>query len=184
MSAAAIAKLERLRKLLPAGNGIRSAGVGPFLYVLTEKFTPKERAELVRALEMRKQEVDLWQKLEPRAKKLEHALRSARLKLPSQVYQALAKAPGDEVLFLLYRSQQRTVQDRIRNYLQKYYPAAQEVTDADVEKAGAKPGTAKYNKVKEELITTRLNTRKKPPPPPAEPAGPPAATPGRERKVS
>jgi tRNA nucleotidyltransferase (CCA-adding enzyme) len=184
VSAASIAKLERLRKLLPAGNGIRSAGAGPFLYVLTEKFTPKERAELVRSLEMRKQEVELWQKLEGRARKLEHALKSARLKLPSQVYQTLVKAPGDEVLFLLYRSQQRTVQDRIRNYLQKYYPAAQEITDADVEKAGAKPGTSKYNKVKEELITTRLNTRKKPTPPPVEPAGPPAATPGRERKVS
>ena len=76
------------------------------------------------------------------------------------------------------------VQDRIRNYLQKYYPTAQEVSDADVEKAGAKPGTAKYQKVKEELITVRLNTRKKPtPPPPVEAAGPPGpaghAGPGR-----
>ena len=85
---------------------------------------------------MHKTEVDLWQKLEPRAKKLEQAVKSARLKQPSQIYQALVKAPGDEMLFLLYRSQQRTVQDRIRNYLQKYYPTALEVTDADVEKAG------------------------------------------------
>ena len=144
MSVASIAKLEKLRRLLPAGNGIRPAGVGPFLFVLTEKMTPRERADLVHTLEMHKQEVDLWQKLEPRAKKLEHALRSTRIKLPSQIYQALAKSPGDELLFLLYRSQQRMVQDRIRNYLQKYYPTAQEVTDADVEKAGAKPGTAKY----------------------------------------
>jgi hypothetical protein len=99
----------------------------------------------------------------------------------------------------LYRSQQRTVQDRIRNYLQKYYPAAQEVSDAEVEKAGAKPGTAKYHKLKDDLITARLNTRKKPAPPePVEPAGhpghpghagppghtgPPAA-PGRDRKAS
>jgi hypothetical protein len=132
---------------------------------------------------MRKPEVDLWQKLEPRAKKLEQALKSARVKLPSQIYQTLVKAPSDELLFLLYRSQQRTVQDRIRNYAQKYYPTAQEVTDADVEKAGAKPGAPKYLKLKEELITTRLNTRKKPaPPPPAEPAAPvglPAA-PGRK----
>ena len=184
LSVTSITKLEKLRRLLPAGNGIRPAGVGPFLFVLTEKMTPRERADLVRTLEMHKQEVDLWQKLEPRAKKLEHALRSVRIKLPSQIYQALAKAPGDELLFLLYRSQQRMVQDRIRNFLQKYYPTAQEVTDADVEKAGAKPGTAKYLKVKEELITIRLNTRKKPtPPPPLETAGPPGpgghAGPGR-----
>ncbi len=190
LSVPSIAKLEKLRRLLPAGNGIRPAGMGPFLYVLAEKLTAKERAELIRTLEMRKQEVDLWQKLEPRAKKLEHALKSARLRLPSQVYQTLIKAPGDELLFLLYRSQQRTVQDRIRNYLQKYYPTAQEVTDADVEKAGAKPGTAKYAKLKEELIVTRLNTRKKPaPPPPVEPAAPVGAAGGgaagaRDRRAS
>jgi len=44
--------------------------------------------------------------------------------------------------------------------------------------AGAKPGTPKFQKVKEELIITRLNTRKKPtPPPPVEVAAP--AGPGR-----
>jgi tRNA nucleotidyltransferase/poly(A) polymerase len=174
LSVVSIAKLEKMRKLLPAGNGIRPAGVGPFLFVLTEKLTPRERTDLIRTLDMRKTEVDLWQKLEPRAKKLEQALKSARLRQPSHVYQALIKAPGDELLFLLYRSQQRTVQDRLRNYLQKYYPTAQEVTDADVEKAGGKPGTPKYLKLKEELIVQRLNTRKKPapPPPPVLPAGP------------
>ena len=183
LNLASITKLEKLRKLLPSGNGIRPAGVGPFLYVLTEKLTAKERLELIHTVEMRKPEVDLWQKLEPRAKKLEQTLKSVRLKLPSQVYQALVKAPGDELLFLLYRSQQRLVQDRIRNYLQKYYPTAQEVTDADVEKAGGKPGTPKYHKLREELITTRLNTRKKPePPPPAEPPAPAMA--GRDRRAS
>jgi tRNA nucleotidyltransferase/poly(A) polymerase len=188
LSVPSIAKLEKLRRLLPAGNGIRPAGMGPFLYVLAEKLSAKERADLIHTLEMRKQEVDLWQKLEPRAKKLEHALKSPRLRLPSQIYQALIKAPGDELLFLLYRSPQRTVQDRIRNYLQKYYPTAQEVTDADVEKAGGKPGTPKYAKLKEELIVTRLNTRKKPaPPPPLEPAAPmgaPATAGGRDRRAS
>jgi hypothetical protein len=183
LSVASIAKLEKLRRLLPTGNGIRPAGVGPFLFVLTEKMSPRERADLAKTLEMRKPEIDLWQKLEPRAKKLENAVKSARLRLPSQIYQALIKAPGDELLFLLYRSQQRTVQDRIRNYLQKYYPTAQEVSDAEIEKAGAKPGTAKYQKVKDELITVRLNTRKKPaPPPPVEPAAPAPPMSGRDHR--
>jgi len=188
LSVASIAKLEKLRRLLPAGNGIRPAGIGPFLFVLAEKLSAKERAELIRTLEMHKSEVDLWQKLEPRAKKLEHALKSARLRLPSHIYQMLIKAPGDELLFLLYHSQQRTVQDRIRNYLQKYYPMAQEVSDAEIEKAGGKPGTPRYAKLKEELILTRLNSRKKPAPPqPAEsaqPLGAPAAAGGRDRRAS
>ena len=188
LSVPSIAKLEKLRRLLPGGSGIRPAGMGPFLYVLVEKLSAKERADLIRTLEMHKSEVDLWQKLEPRAKKLEQAIKSPRLRLPSQIYQTLIKAPGDELLFLLYRSTQRTVQDRIRNYLQKYYPTAQEVSDADVEKAGGKPGTAKYAKLREELIVTRLNTRKKPAPPPlmepAAPVGPPAAAGGRDRRAS
>jgi tRNA nucleotidyltransferase/poly(A) polymerase len=183
LSVASITKLEKLRRLLPNGNGIRPAGVGPFLFVLTEKMSPRERADLAKTLEMRKPEIDLWQKLEPRAKKLENAVKSTRLRLPSQIYQALIKAPGDELLFLLYRSQQRTVQDRIRNYLQKYYPTAQEVSDAEIEKAGAKPGTAKFQRVKEELITVRLNTRKKPaPPPPVEPAAPAPPISGRDHR--
>jgi hypothetical protein len=187
LSVPSIAKLEKLRRLLPGGSGIRPAGMGPFVYVLVEKLSAKERADLIRTLEMHKSEVDLWQKLEPRAKKLEQAIKAPRLRLPSQIYQTLIKAPGDELLFLLYRSTQRTVQDRIRNYLQKYYPTAQEVSDADVEKAGGKPGTAKYAKLREELIITRLNTRKKPAPPPlmepAAPVGPPAAA-GRDRRAS
>ena len=178
LSVPAIAKLEKLRKLLPAGNGIRPAGVGPFLFVLTEKMSVRERSELAHTLDMHKAEVDLWQNLEHRSKKLEHALKSPRLKQPSHVYQALIKAPGDELLFLLYRSQQRTVQDRIRNYLQKYYPTSLEITDADVEKAGGKPGTPKYQKLKEELIVARLNARKKPTPPPPVEAAPPTG-PGR-----
>jgi tRNA nucleotidyltransferase (CCA-adding enzyme) len=185
LSVASITKLEKLKRLLPSGNGIRPAGVGPFLFVLTEKMSSRERADLARTLEMRKTEVDLWQKLEPRAKKLEQALKSARLRLPSQIYQILIKAPGDELLFLLYRSQQRTVQDRIRNYLQKYYPTAQEVSDADVEKTGAKPGTPKFLRARDELITTRLNTRKKPAPPvPVDVVPPPPPVAGRDRRAS
>jgi len=66
------------------------------------------------------------------------------------------------------------VHDRIRNFLQKYLPSAQEVTDRDVLATGAKPGTPKFQKVKEELILTKLDARPKkvPPPPVAPPTGP------------
>ena len=38
-----ITKLERLKRLLPAGNGIRPPGAGPFLFALTEQLSPRER---------------------------------------------------------------------------------------------------------------------------------------------
>jgi hypothetical protein len=86
------------------------------------------------------------------------------------------EAPGEEVLFLLTHSAQRLVQDRIKNYLTKYLPAALEVTDKDVEAAaaGAAPGSPKWKKVRDQLITTKLDSRPKKVPPPEEPVPAPA----------
>jgi hypothetical protein len=58
--------------------------------------------------------------------------------------------------------------------------AAQEITERDVVAAGAKPGTPKFQKVREEMILTRLDARpKKVPPPEPAPAGAPAGAPAR-----
>jgi tRNA nucleotidyltransferase/poly(A) polymerase len=180
-----IAKFEKLARLLPDDAPSRSARFGPFLYALTEKLSPKEKQALIKATDLRKSEVDLWQKLEPRAKKLETALRSARIKKASQVYQIVTGAAPDEVLFLLYHSTQKPVQERLRNYFQKYLPAIQEITPEEWATVEAKPGTPKYNKAREEFIANRLDRRVRKPaptpePPPPEPA--PAAM-GRGRRI-
>jgi len=172
LNLASLAKLEKIRRLLPEGDGIKFDGLALFLYVLTEKLSGRETAELIKRLEMRKSEIDPWQRLEGKAKKVEQALKSPRLRQPYQIYQVLSQARGDEILLALYRTQNRMVQDRIKNYLQKYLAAAQEVTDAGVQAAGAKPGTPKYAKVREELIAARLNGRARKPPPAVEGAPP------------
>jgi tRNA nucleotidyltransferase (CCA-adding enzyme) len=169
MNLAGLVKLEKARRLMPP-EAITAASFGPFLYVLTEKLNSKERQALIRQTEMRKPEVDTWQKLPLRAKKLEAALKSARLKKPSQIYDLLVKAPADEILFLIYHSQARLIQDRLKNYFQKYIPLSQEITDAEVEAKGAAPGTPKFQTMKEEMVAARLDGRtKRPPPPPVEP---------------
>ena len=90
------------------------------------------RSGLIASSGLGKEDVDAWQKLDTRSKKLEKDLKSARLNRPSLLYFALSKAPGDQVLYLLMKSGERLVQDRIKNYLQKYLPLAQEVTDREV----------------------------------------------------
>jgi tRNA nucleotidyltransferase/poly(A) polymerase len=161
-------KLEKARRLLPSEVGPTTWA--PFLYVLSENLNAKERQALIKQIEMRKADVDAWQKLPARAKKLETALKSAKLKKPSQIFDVLSSAPADEVLFLLYHSGVRLVQDRIRNYLQKYIPLSQEITDAEVEAKGVPPGTPKFEKLKAEMVAARLDGKtKKPPPPPVEP---------------
>src|SRR6185436_18768664 len=107
----------------------------------------------------------------------------ARLTKPSLLYAALSQAAGDQMLYLLMKSGERLVQDRIKNYLQKYLPAAQEVTDKDVEAAtGIAPDNPKFRKAKEQTIAARLDARPKKPVAEPEPEPPPvAAVPARGR---
>jgi tRNA nucleotidyltransferase/poly(A) polymerase len=179
LNMAGLAKLQKAKQLVPFGIEFRANNLALFLFLLAEKLSPKEKADLIAATAMGKHDVSLWQKLESRSKQVERELKSAKLQKASMMYQACAKAPGEEILFLFLRSEHRLVQDRIRNYLQKYLPAAQEITDKQVAATGVTPGTPKFRKLKEEMIATRLDVRvKKPVPlPPEEP--PPL--PGRPR---
>ncbi len=173
-----IQRFEKNSKLLPDDTASRTARFGPFLYALTEKLSPKEKQALVKATEMTKAELEPWQKLEPRAKKLETALRAARIKKASQVYQIMAAAAPDEILFLLYHSALKPVQERMRNYYQKYLPLLAEIPPEEWATIEGKPGTPKYNKARDTFIGIRLDRKPKkppvveeaPPPPPPPPA--------------
>ncbi|HTS63713.1 MAG TPA: hypothetical protein VMH28_16930 [Candidatus Acidoferrales bacterium] len=173
-------KFEKICHLVPDETRWRAARLGTFLYALTEKLSPKEKQSLVKTCELTRSDVDQWQKVEARAKKLETALKSARIRKPSQVYHIVNPAAPDEVLFLLYHSTQKPVQERLRNQFQKYLPLVQEIPPEEFAKIEGKPGTPKYNKAREEFIAVQLDRRpKKPvepvpavPPPPTEMVGP------------
>lgn len=168
-----LAKFEKMSRLLPDDIRSRNARWGPFLYALAEKLSPKEKQAFIKGLELGRSDVDAWQKIDARAKKLETALKSARIRKPSQVYHIVAHAAPEEVLFLLYRSGQKPVQERLRNYFQKYLPALQEIPPEEWATIEGKPGTPKYTKAREDFITIRLDRRPKkveaPPPPPPPP---------------
>jgi tRNA nucleotidyltransferase/poly(A) polymerase len=168
-----ITRFERLSRLLPDDVRSRSARGGPFLWALTERLTPKEKQGLIATTDMPKSQVDQWQKLEARAKKLETALRSARIKKASQVYQVVSPAAPDEVLFLLYHSSLKPVQERLRNYFQKSLVAIQEITPEEWATVEGKPGTPRHHKAREEFIAIRLDRR-----PPRKVASPEAPGPG------
>jgi tRNA nucleotidyltransferase (CCA-adding enzyme) len=173
LNSAGIARFEKAAKLLPDDGPSRAARLGPFLYAFAEKLAPKERQAMVAGCAMLKADVDLWQKLEARAKKLETALRSARIRKASQVYRIVSVARPDEVLFLLYHSALKPVQERLRNYYQKYLVAVQEITPEEWATVEGKPGTPKYVKAKELFVANRLDRRVRKPPAPEEPPPPP-----------
>jgi tRNA nucleotidyltransferase (CCA-adding enzyme) len=149
----ALEKLERVRKLIPQELFGESAGWLAFMDVLTANLNPREKADLARNIGMDRHAAEAIKKLAADGKKLESQLKSAKMQKPSHVYFALEAASGDLILQVLYASQQRIVQDRIRNYLQKYLPAAQEAS-LDMPKG----------KARTEAITKQLNARPKKPP--------------------
>jgi hypothetical protein len=160
--------------MLPDDMATRSARLGPFLYALTEKLTAKEKQALIKATEMRKAELDPWQKLEARAKKLETSLRAARIKKASHVYAIMSTAAPDDILFQLYHSQLKPVQERMRNYYLKSLPLLQEITPEEWATVPGNPGTPKYKKAREEFIAYRLDRKVKKPVESEEPLPAPA----------
>jgi tRNA nucleotidyltransferase (CCA-adding enzyme) len=171
LNLATFAKLQKARQSVPVD--LRMNSLPLFLEVLMEKLNAKERAELIKTASLTRGEVNAWQKIGPAAKKLEKELKSAKLQKASQLYQVLVKAPGELVVWLMVYSEQRLVQDRIRNYFQKYLPASLEITDEVVAATGVAAGTPKFQRVKEEMILTRLDARPKKPAPEPEPPPPP-----------
>jgi tRNA nucleotidyltransferase (CCA-adding enzyme) len=177
-----LVKFEKAAHLLPDELRFRTARWGTFFYAVTEKLTAKERQALIKHLELTKADVEAWQKLEARSKKLEAALKSARVRKPSHVYHLVTPAAPDEVLFILYKSQQKVVQERLRSYFQKYLPAIQEITPEEWATVEGKPGTPKYDKARDQFISQRLDRRpKKPEPAPPTPPVPEAVAVRRGR---
>ena len=113
----------------------------------------------------------LWQKLEAARQEAGGGAEIApRIRKASQVYHLVTPAAPDEVLFLLYHRSVKPVQERLRNYFQKYLPAVQEITPEEWATVEGKPGTPKYGKARDEFISVRLDRRpKKPEPVPAPP---------------
>src|SRR5262249_17413722 len=84
-------KLQKAKQMVPFGVDIHLENFGLFVNVLTEKLAPKEKAAFIKSLEIARQDVDRWQKLEEKSKKLEKEAKSARLQKPSQIFQVLSK---------------------------------------------------------------------------------------------
>ncbi len=162
-------KLQKARQMAPVGIEFKIHPLPLFLNVLFEKLNAKERADLIKNAGLTKAEVAASQKLDAVAKKLERDLKSAKLQKASQLYQVMVNAPGEAVMYLVLHSQQRIVQDRIKNYFQKHLPASLEITNEVVAATGVAVGSPKFQKAKEQMILTRLDARPKKVAPEPEP---------------
>lgn len=172
-------KLHKAKQLLPFDIDLRINHFALFLHVFLEKLSPKERSTLIKAIGFSKGDLDSVAKMEAKAKKLEKDLTSPKLQRPSALHSTLSKVPGELIVFLLLRSNQRIVVDRIKNYLQKYLPAAREITEVEIAEHAGKPGTPKYEKLRDQFIAAKLDARPKKVVPVEVPAPPPPPQQGR-----
>ncbi len=170
---AVLGKLQKALQSIPFGIDFPIDQVPLFLEALFAKLNAKESAAVVKATGLTRAETNALAKLAPAAKKLERALQSAKLQKASALYQLLKETPGEQILHLAVCSTQRLVQDRIKNYFQKYLPMSQEVTDEMVAATGVVPGTPKFAKAKAEMILKHLDARPKKVAPAPEPPPPP-----------
>jgi len=176
LNIAGFQKLQKLQQSLGNDFHERAESQHLFFYLLLEKLTPRERSQVTKALGLEKSDLQVSTKLEAHSAKVEKELSAFKVNRPSGLYWFLSKVPDELLLFLLLRSKQRIVLDRLKNYYQKYLPTAQEVTDAEVGEQGAEPGTPRFAKLRQQMITARLDARPKkvvveelPPPPPTGP---------------
>ncbi len=161
LNLAGFQRLQKARQSLPFGTELGANFPALFLFFFLEKLSAKERAQLTKTVSFQKEHLDAAAKLESKASKVERELATAKITRPSALYALLHKVPGEIVLLLLARSGQRLVLDRIKNYLQKYLPAAQEITGQDVIEKGGVPGTPKFEKLRTQLIAARLDAKPK-----------------------
>jgi hypothetical protein len=155
---AGLSKLEKTTRALSFASPQRQA-LGPFLSVLTENFTPREKAALIKAIGLGQAELDRWQKLPAQARKLERALASGTLKKPSDIYWTVSAAQPDELVFLLYSTAHQTVRDRIRKHFQKYLPMVQEMTASEHNAADSASRKLPNEKARRAMVSSRLDRR-------------------------
>jgi tRNA nucleotidyltransferase (CCA-adding enzyme) len=175
LNSAGFARLAKARQSIQLDADTPVDDLALFLWILTEKLTPRERSEFIEAAAIPKEAVESWHRLEARSGRLAKELEAASK--PSRVYAALSEVPAERAIFLLVANSGRTVHERIRNYYTKYLPTALEVTDAEVTATGVVHGTPKWQKRRAEIIAKRLDARPKKPPEVTEVAAAPAAPP-------
>ncbi|MFN8685660.1 MAG: hypothetical protein ACK50U_06660 [Acidobacteriota bacterium] len=159
LNPAGFQRLHKLRGLAPFGVLIKEDRFALFLHTISEKWTPKDKQAFVNHCKLSRREVDAWKQIDVKVRSLETTLKSNELQKPSLVYAALAGVPAEIIFVLLGKTSLRLVQDRIKNFLQKYLPAAVEITDEDVLREGADPLSPKGQKLRKQLIAARLDAR-------------------------
>jgi tRNA nucleotidyltransferase (CCA-adding enzyme) len=128
-------------------NGVPVRFQGPFFYFLQEKLPPRDRADLLKRMGMKRSDQETWVDLETNAKKLVHDLAGKLANTPSKAYKLLSEQPGELLLFILLKFPQKKIQDKVKNYLHRHRKMRDHLPKVELESLGVAPGTPRFQQV-------------------------------------
>lgn len=154
----ALARLDKCRRLFEDSQ-LPVDPLGPFLYALTRKLSPGERANLRTSTGLHAAEARAWTELETRAKPLQKILTSKQAGQNSKLYRLLEAEDAAVLLFLHAFSPLAAVREKIKAYLTKLRPLARSLSDQDLDGLGVKPDSPKFARLREAYLTARLDNK-------------------------
>lgn len=127
--------------------GLRAPSFPLFLHQLTRKLPARDKAALLKRLQIRAGEAALPLKLEAGAKKLAKELQGSHANSPTKIYQMLSKAAPDLLLLLLTGAGNAKAQARLKAYLEKYLPLRSRLPHKEAEAQGVSAGSPRMTKI-------------------------------------
>jgi tRNA nucleotidyltransferase (CCA-adding enzyme) len=156
---------EGLGRLARAAEQIMAAGLrvrlfAPVTWYLLRKLSSHERSAALHKMGLRADEVNAVAKLEAAARDALKALKGRQTEAPKDAYRYLEKLPRDVMAFMQAEFSNVKVNNKIRNYLQKWRPMRDSLPAAELESLGVARGP-QFDRILEQLFEMQLRGKGK-----------------------
>lgn len=166
---AGLAKLSQVREQMAAagyreliGNTVEPRLLGPVVFFLYKRFSPRERNSSLSRLGFRAPELNRIAHLEKEAAAIVKMLSGRKTARPLDAFQFLEKVPLAMLAFIQVRFKKPAVHAKIRNYLYKWRPLRALLPVGELESLGV-PRGPKFDKILEEFFEAQLRGKGKTP---------------------
>ena len=143
-----IAQATKIAQTLPQ-YGLKPPSFDLFLYLLLVKLPPRDSADLLKRLELKKPESQGWQKLETEGKHAAKEVAGSAGGSPTKLYHLLSGVSSDVLVLLQTEFANAKVQSRVKAYLQKYLPLRYQLPRQELESLGIPPNSPRFQEILE-----------------------------------
>jgi tRNA nucleotidyltransferase (CCA-adding enzyme) len=156
---------EGLGRLARAAEQITTAGLrvrlfAPVTWYLLRRLTSRERSLALHKMGLRADEVNAVAKVEAAARDALKALKGRQTEAPKDAYRYFEKLPRDVMAFMQAEYSNVKVNNKIRNYLQKWRPMRASLPAAELESLGIARGP-QFDRILEQLFEMQLRGKGK-----------------------